>query len=93
MTVQGKLELTIKINSLPTSKTIKHGWQIIDLDCDGRIVTITLKPKVWQKIVDANTNFPYWNATISGKMGRQTPKGFELENPGVQVFEKKPKEA
>jgi hypothetical protein len=31
-------------------------------------------------------------ASIEGKMGKATPKGFVLEEPNVQVFERKPKE-
>ncbi|NEQ86862.1 MAG: hypothetical protein F6K26_44500, partial [Moorea sp. SIO2I5] len=48
--INGKLELIIKINELPTVKTVKNGWQEFNVDCDGTIFTIKIKPKVWKKI-------------------------------------------
>jgi hypothetical protein len=32
-----------------------------------------------------------WVAAIAGQMGKATPNGFVLEQPNIQVFEKKPK--
>jgi len=43
-------------------------------------------------LVKASQEYPLWVTAISGKMGADTAKGFVLEQPGVQVFEKKPKE-
>jgi len=46
----GKLEVTIKINELPTDvQTNKDNWKIFQLDCDGRVVSVTVKPKIWKK--------------------------------------------
>jgi hypothetical protein len=92
MTVAGKLELTIKINELPNAATIENGLKSFEIDCDGQIVSITVKPKVWKKLEDAQTNFPMWVAAIAGKMGQPTEKGFVLAEANIQVFEKKPKE-
>jgi hypothetical protein len=40
----GKLEVTIKINELPTNvQTNKDNWKIFQLDCDGRVVSVTVK--------------------------------------------------
>jgi hypothetical protein len=91
MPTTGKLELTIKINELPQAKTLQNGWQSFELDCDGRIVSVSVKPKVWKKLTEAQANFPMWVAAISGQMGQATADGFELEQPSIQVFEKKPK--
>jgi hypothetical protein len=89
----GKLELTIKINELPTDvQTNKDNWKTFELDCDGRVVSVTLKPKIWKKLEDAATNYPQWVAAIAGKMGESTSNGFVLSEPNIQVFEKKPKE-
>jgi len=94
MTVQGKLELTIKINELPADVTVdKNGWKSFDLDCDGQTFSVTVKPKVFKKLEDAQANFPMWVAAIAGKMGEATETGFVLLEPNIQVFEKKPKEA
>jgi hypothetical protein len=89
--IQGKLELTIKINELPKAKTIENGWQQFELDCDGRIISVTVKPKMFKKLTDAQANYPMWVAAIAGKMGEATDNGFVLNEPNIQTFEKKPK--
>ena len=48
MSVPGKLEATIKISELPTSEVVENGWQQFTIDCDGRQVSATVKPKVWK---------------------------------------------
>lgn len=93
MTVTGKLELTIKITELPDAATVTNGWKSFEVNCDGQIISITVKPKVWKKLEDAQTNFPLWVAAIAGKMGQATETGFVLAEANIQVFEKKPKEA
>ncbi|AOY84207.2 hypothetical protein BJP36_34030 [Moorena producens JHB] len=89
--ISGRMELTIKINELPTVKTVKNGWQEFNVDCDGTIFTIKVKPKVWKKITTANEMYSRWVAVITGKLGAKINKGFRVEQPGIQVFEKKPK--
>jgi hypothetical protein len=91
MATTGKLELTIKINELPQGKTIENGWQYFELDCDGRIVSVSVKPKIWKKLTEAQANFPMWVAVVGGQMGKATSVGFVLEQPNIQVFERKPK--
>ena len=94
MAVQGKLEVTIKINELPAvSSKDSNGWITFELDCDGRIFTATVKPKVYKKLDDAQANFSMWVAAIAGKLGQPTHNGFVLDEVNVQVFEKKPKVA
>jgi hypothetical protein len=94
MGVQGKLELTIKINELPNDVSIdQNGWKSFDVDCDGQIFSVTVKPKVFKKLEDAQANYPQWVAAIAGKMGEATETGLVLLEPNIQVFEKKPKEA
>ena len=66
-------------------------WMQFEVDCDGRIVTVTLKPKIWKKLTDASQAYPQWVASISGKMGDASKDGFTLLEPNVQTFEKKPK--
>ncbi|MDP5017643.1 fertility inhibition FinO-like protein [Anabaena sp. UHCC 0187] len=89
--IQGKLEVTIKINELPEAKTTDNGWQQFEIDCDGRIISVTVKPKIWKKLTDAQTNYPQWVAAIAGKLGEATDNGFILLDPNIQTFEKKPK--
>ncbi len=89
----GRLEITIKISELPTPRAVQNSWQQFDINCDGIIFTVTVKPKIWNKLSTAAASYPMWVAAISGKMGAKTGKGFILESPGIQVFEKKPKES
>jgi len=89
----GKLELTIKINELPNDvQTNKDNWKIFQLDCDGRVVSVTVKPKIWKKLEEDAANYPIWVAAIGGKMGKSTSNGFVLSEPNIQVFERKAKE-
>ncbi len=91
--IPGKLELTIKINEFPTNiKTVENGWKKFEVDCEGQIVSVTVKPKVFKKLEDAQANYPMWVAAIAGKMGKLTNNGFVLDQPAIQTFEKKPKE-
>lgn len=91
-TIDGRLELTIKINQLPQPINVENGWFQFAIDCDGTTFTITVKPKVWKKLMDANEQYPMWVAAIAGKLGKPTDGGFVLDQPNIQVFERKPKE-
>jgi hypothetical protein len=91
MPIPGKLEVTIKINELPTDVTTnKNGWKEFKLDCGGRVVSIGLRPRMWNKIEEASKQWPLWLAAISGLMGPSNGTGFALQEPAVQVFERKP---
>jgi hypothetical protein len=93
MPIPGKMEITLKINTLPTEVvTDKHGWKRFTVDCGGRPVQISLRPRMWTKIEDAARNWPLWLATIIGQMGQSEGKGFHLLEPAVQTFERKPRE-
>lgn len=84
----------IKINTLPTdAKTGANGWQEFVVEAEGQMVTVTVRPKIWNKLTQAAAQYPAWVAAITGKMGPRTPDGFTLNEPTIQVFEKKPKEA
>ena len=93
MAISGKLELTIKINEFPAdATTVENGWKQFELDCDGQLVTVKVRPKMFKKLEQAHTDFPMWVAAIAGKMGERTETGFMLDQPNIQVFERKPKE-
>ncbi len=89
----GRLEISIKISELPTPRTVQNGWQQFDINCDGIIFTLKVKPKAWNKLSSAAESYPMWVAAITGKIGAKTGKGFMVESPGIQVFEKKPRES
>ncbi len=93
MPTTGKLELTIKINEFPSdAQTVENGWKQFELDCEGQLVRVKVKPKVFKKLEEAQANYPMWVAAIAGKMGEPTREGFVLDQPNIQVFERKPKE-
>ena len=93
MTITGKLEVTIKISEFPAGvQTVENGWKAFDVDCDGKIVSVTLKPKMFKKLEDAKANYPQWVGAIAGKLVHIGKDGFVLGEPNVQVFERKPKE-
>jgi hypothetical protein len=92
MPIQGKLEITIKINEFPENETVENGWKQFDLDCEGQLVRVKVKPKVFKKLEEARDNYPMWVAAIAGKMGEPIEGGFILDQPNIQVFERKPKE-
>ncbi len=94
MTNPAKLELTIKIHQLPT-EVVTHktnGWKEFVVDCDGRTVSIALRPRAWNKLEEAQAKYPMWVAAITGQLGPQQGKSFSLLEPAVQVFEKKARE-
>jgi hypothetical protein len=66
--------------------------QEFELDCEGQLVKITVKPKVFKKLEQAQADYPMWVAALAGKMGEQFDGGFVLEQPNIQVFERKLKE-
>jgi ProP effector len=92
--VTGKMEFNIKINELPTDIEIsaeKRVAFVIDTDPDQVKVVFRLKTcSMWQK---AATDYPVWVAAISSQLGAEFDGGFELLEPGVQIFEKRPKES
>jgi hypothetical protein len=92
MPVPGKLEITVKINTMPTDVSIDaNGWRSFVADCDRARVTIRLRPRVWNKLTQAAAEWPLWIASITGAMGPSTAEGFELGEPNLQVFERKAK--
>ncbi|WP_263420132.1 hypothetical protein [Tolypothrix sp. PCC 7601] len=36
----------------------ENGWQQFEVDCGGRIISVTVKPKIWKKLTDAQANYP-----------------------------------
>ncbi|PSM50674.1 hypothetical protein C7Y66_02810 [Chroococcidiopsis sp. CCALA 051] len=87
MSTPGKLELTVKIDRLPDNvRTIANGWKQFEIDLDGQIITLTLKPHVYKKLEQAQENYHQWVAKIIGQMGAKTDKGFLLKDCNVTVY-------
>ncbi|EDN66392.1 hypothetical protein BGP_0630 [Beggiatoa sp. PS] len=91
--VKGKMELCVKINDLPgDSKTTRNGWEEFIIEIGKQNVKMTVRPRTWKKLQVAAREYPSWVANIRGKMGPCVKNNFELLNPGVQIFEKIPKQ-
>lgn len=94
MAIDAKLEITLKFSTLPNARPAGQGKIAFALKTpDGQFVTAVINNKSWNKLTTANTDWPQWVAALSGTMGARTERGFTLANPGLQVFEKKPKTA
>ncbi len=93
MPTPGKLELTIKINEMPADvETAENGWKQFHLVCDGQLVRVKVKPKVFKKLEQAQENYPMWIAAIAGKMGEPIEGGFVLDQPNIQTIDRNLKE-
>ncbi|NCU20326.1 Fertility inhibition FinO-like protein [Candidatus Falkowbacteria bacterium] len=92
--VPGRLELTVKFTQLPKPVELKSGMKI-GIQAEKNLVITTLPPKTWKKLIKAASDWPEWVAAMTGKLGAQvtTDMGTAilLEEPNLQVFEKKPK--
>lgn len=88
MAIPGKIDVVIKINQLPTEiRTVDREVQFV-IDTGEQLVAVIVKSRVWERLVQADQSNVPWVAAIKGKMGVRTEKGFVLELPSVQVFEK-----
>ena len=90
MAIPGKLDVTLKINTLPPVKATAQ-TVLFAVRADGQTVVVELKTKAWNSLKTAAESYPQWVAAITGQMGEAIEGGFRLANPAVQVFEKKPK--
>lgn len=92
MPVPGKMEVIIKISEFPEdAKTVTNNWKEFVVNTGDKEVTITVRPKVFNKLEQAKQQYPQWVAAINGKIGDMNEKGFNLVDANIQVFEKKPK--
>ena len=91
MAIPGKLDVILKINQLPQTKPASPGTVLFAVQTDGRVVIVEMKNKQWNTLKKAAENYPQWVAAITGQLGEAIEGGFRLENPSVQVFEKKAK--
>ena len=90
----GKFEINIKISELPNwVEPVKRGWQRFCVNADKQVVQMMVRPKVWNKLLKANEEYPMWVASFTGKMGPRIKNGFELLEPAMQVYEKQAKKS
>ncbi len=86
--ISGSLDpLTLKITQIPDAVEIENGWKSFTVDIGAAIVTVEVRPQIWNNLVEGAKQYPHWTAIITGRMGELTDVGFVLEQPGIQVFE------
>lgn len=94
MPTPAKLELTLKLSALPDdARTVKNDWTrfTVQDEASGLTFDVTCRPKIWNKLLQAQAEWPSWVAAITGGLGGKTQTGYILNEPAIQVFERKPK--
>ena len=64
--MQVKHTITLKLNALPKFNNTKNGWFVFHVRSGPMLFKLTVKPKVWNKMAKASTEFKMWGATSSG---------------------------
>ena len=60
------MEVVVKLNQFPSDvKTVDKGWKEFEVDADGCIVTITVKPKMFAALEQAQQTYPSWVAALN----------------------------
>jgi len=95
LAMEARSEITIKFSgSLPTAKPAPNKKVEVELtDQNGIIFTAIINAKSWRKAETNTSEFADWAGAVSGKLGQRTDNGFEVVDAGVQIFEKKQKDA
>ena len=57
----------------------------------GYIFEVRCRPRTWQKLLQAQQDYPAWTAAITGQLGERIKQGFRLMNASVQIYESKVK--
>lgn len=91
--IPGELDpLTIKVTQLPDAVEIENGWRSFTVDVGAAIVSIEVRPRIWNNWVASTQQYARWMAIITGQMGELTDVGFVLQHPGIQVFKVQPEQ-
>ncbi|KAM3105311.1 hypothetical protein [Phormidesmis sp. 146-33] len=95
MSVSGTIQVVVKISELPSVQTVADGLKRFHVTCDLLTVQVTVKPKLWKKLENAQLNHPMWIAEISGRVGDYLvhQEGFCMAEPNIEIFGIKPKES
>lgn len=90
--VEGQVEVTLKMNQLPNwvyrGKNDEHKFLV---NGGGYIFEVRCRPRTWQKLLQAQQDYPAWTAVITGQLGVRIQQGFRLMNASVQIYESKVK--
>lgn len=89
---QAKAEIILKFNTIPKLRDLPNKRIEFDLATDeGSIFTVNIKAKTWRSAYKKIEQMDAWKATVKGKLGKPSTRGFELIEAGLQVFEILPK--
>lgn len=89
---QAKAEIILKFNTIPKIRDLPNKRIEFDLATDeGTIFTVNIKAKTWRSAYKKIEQMDAWKATVKGKLGKPSTRGFELIEAGFQVFEILPK--
>ena len=96
-TIQCKGEITLKFNEMPTPDQIKVSGQISSFDVTDGVITYRINSRT-KGVNKANKNIagfthPYVIAASAKKITNLSKNLILLEEVGIQVFEKVPKDA
>ena len=69
MMTPGKLDVIIKFNRAPDVRETTKAGTTFDVMCGSRVVSVTLRHKMWKKVVEAKTKGGVFALAIAGRMG------------------------
>ncbi len=86
------MTINIVITEIPKEvEIVKNGWYKFILDDGKQKVSLTVRPRVWNRLVKAHDDFPMWRAKIKAKFGDYKAGMLFLKHPSIEIYEKKPK--
>ncbi len=84
--------MRVKFNRIQRLPEQGKKMRLVIREENGSVIRADVGRKSMKKQVERMETYPYWIASLGGKVANITEKGVvELENAGVTVFEKKPK--
>ncbi len=86
-------EITLKFNEIPAADPAPNKKvKLILRDENENKFIILLNSKSYKKAAESAASYTKYAGSISGKLGKLTPDGFEVLDAGIKIFEVKSKE-
>jgi hypothetical protein len=82
-------EIILRFSRLPAPLAVKDQPAMLQFDVFAGATRFLIKMKrsKFEKAINKVNNYQSWKGTITGKLGIIIKDGFELLEPGIQVFE------
>jgi hypothetical protein len=88
-----KSEITLKFNEIPPADPAPNKKvKLILADENENRFLILLNSKSYKKATESAAEYAKYAGSISGKLGKLTPDGFEVLDAGIKIFEIKSKD-